>query len=219
MPLIGGKKLKNSIKAIGRDIYPELKGVWITMEFRKLKEGDFKYEIAEDGTCRNVKSKHIMTPDWGRNGYGRYTFTINGVKQKFLIHRLVLSAWGIVPQKYLDIGLNETSLQVNHKDGNKRNNHISNLEYITARENIRHRDRILQHVNTSDNWKKQQYSKKPVRCVENNLIFDSSYAAAHWLQDECGINSIAATISWGIRACCRGEHKIAYGFHWEFYNS
>lgn len=189
------------------------------MEFKKLKEGDFKYEIAENGTCRNVKSKHIMTPDWDTNGYGRYTFTINGVKQKFLIHRLVLSAWGTIPQRYLDMGLNESNLQVNHKDGNKRNNHISNLEYVTARENARHRDRVLQHVNTSDNWKNQKYSKKSVRCIENNLIFESSYAAAYWLQDECGINSTTTTISDCIRACCRGKHKTAYKFHWEFYIS
>lgn len=120
------------------------------MEFRKLKEGDFKYEIAEDGTCRNIKSKHVMTPDWGRNDYGRYTFSINGVKQKFLIHRLVLSAWGKIPQRYLDLGLNESDLQANHKDGNKRNNHISNLEYVTAQENSRHRERILQHNNKTD---------------------------------------------------------------------
>lgn len=33
------------------------------MEFRKLKEGNFNYEIAQDGTCRNVKSKHIMSID------------------------------------------------------------------------------------------------------------------------------------------------------------
>lgn len=189
------------------------------MEFRKLKEGDFRYEIAEDGTCRNVKSKHIMSPDWGKYDYGRYTFTINGVKQKYLIHRLVLSAWGKVSQKYLDIGLDENTLQVNHKDGNKRNNHISNLEYVTAQENIWHRDKVLQHVNTSNEWENQKYSKKQVRCIETNLIFESSYTAAYWLQDERGVNSKTQTISSAIRACCRGDHKTAYNFHWEFYNS
>lgn len=189
------------------------------MEFRKLKEGDFRYEIAQDGTCRNVKSKHIMSPDWSSNGYGRYTFTINGVKQKYLIHRLVLSAWGEIPEKYLKQQLGESDLQVNHIDGNKRNNHISNLEYITAKENCVHRERILQHTNVSQSWTDQKYPKKQVLCVETNQIFESSYKAAEWLIQEYNIQSTLENVAGCIRQCCRGRSKVSRGFHWQFINS
>ena len=189
------------------------------MEFRKLKEGNFGYEIAQDGTCRNVKSKHIMSPDWGKNGYGRYTFTIQGVKSKHLIHRLVLSAWGQVPEKYLQLGLTKDNLQVNHLDGNKRNNHISNLEYVTAKENIEHRDKILNHQNKSDDWENQKYPKKKVLCVETGIVFDSSYAAAEWVIQEQKLTSSLAVVAGCIRQCCRGESKFSRGFHWEFYTS
>ena len=189
------------------------------MEFRKLKEGGFRYEIAEDGTCRNVKSKHIMSIDWSGCGYGRYTFTIEGQKQKFLVHRLVLSAWGQVPEKYSSIGLTENDLQVNHKDGNKTNNHISNLEYTTEKENISHRDKILHHTNNSESWENQKYEKKQVLCIENGMIFESSYAAASWLIDNCGIKGSMINIAGCIRQCCRGESKTSRGFHWKFYSS
>lgn len=189
------------------------------MEFRKLKEGDFKYEIANDGTCRNVKSKHIMAIDWSGNGYGRYTFTLNGQKQKFLVHRLVLSAWGQVPEKYANKRFTAECLQVNHKDGNKKNNHISNLEYTTAQENISHRDKVLKHTNKSDEWENQKYEKKSVLCVDNGMIFESSYAAANWLISECGVKGRLENIAGCVRQCCRGESKTSRGFRWKFYNS
>lgn len=189
------------------------------MEFRKLKEGSFKYEIAENGVCRNAKSKHIMSVDWSRGGYGTYTFTVNGQKQKFLIHRLVLSAWGAIPDKYLSMGLTEENLQVNHKDGDKKNNHISNLEYVTAQENIQHRDKVLQHTNQSEGWKKQMYDKKRVLCVETGIVYESSYDAANWLINERGIKGSIANVAGCVRQCCRGESKTSRGFHWKFYNS
>ena len=216
--LIGCEKSKNSIKAIGRDKYPELKGECKTMEFRKLTEGGFRYEIAQNGTCRNVKSKHILSPDWS-GGYGRYTFTIEGRKEKHLVHRLVLSAWGSIPDKYLSLGLTKEDLQVNHKDGNKENNHISNLEYVTAKENIHHRDKVLGKNNQSDGWENQKYPKKKVLCVETNILFESSYDAANWLIKEKELTSSVTVVAGCIRQCCRGESKTSRGFHWKFYNS
>ena len=53
-----------------------------------------------------------------------------GVKPKlFKAHRLVA-------QTFIPDG--DTTLQINHKDGNKRNNKVANLEYCTALENIQH---------------------------------------------------------------------------------
>ena len=46
------------------------------------------------------------------------------------IHRLVMIAFNPVP--------GYENLQVNHKDGNKLNNHISNLEWCTCKENVQH---------------------------------------------------------------------------------
>jgi hypothetical protein len=53
----------------------------------------------------------------------------NGIRHNFQIHRLVAAT-------YIDNPLNKP--QVNHIDGNKSNNHVSNLEWVTQSENIRH---------------------------------------------------------------------------------
>lgn len=55
----------------------------------------------------------------------------------FRMHYLVISAF---------IGPREDGFQVNHKDGNKLNNHISNLEYVTASENVKHSYRELGRI-------------------------------------------------------------------------
>lgn len=48
---------------------------------------------------------------------------------KFLFHRLVMLTF---------VGSPEKGMQVNHKDGDKENNHLSNLEYCTSLQNLRH---------------------------------------------------------------------------------
>jgi predicted XRE-type DNA-binding protein len=62
-----------------------------------------------------------------RRGYKLVTLRANNSASMKLVHRLVMLAF---------VGPSE--LQVNHKDGNKANNNLSNLEYCTATENIRH---------------------------------------------------------------------------------
>lgn len=61
-----------------------------------------------------------------------YCFTdlwINGKMKQFKIHRLVGEAFINHPDCFK---------QINHKDGNKLNNNVSNLEFVTAKENIHH---------------------------------------------------------------------------------
>lgn len=82
------------------------------------EDGDvFKYGI-------KIKPQHLN----GR-GYPIVWLMINKKPFRFLVHRLVASAYceGFAP-----------GLTVNHKDGNKLNNRASNLEWITKADNLRH---------------------------------------------------------------------------------
>lgn len=64
------------------------------------------------------------------NGYLRITLKHYGKKQKsHRVHRLVALEFIPNPNK---------KPQINHKDGNKSNNHIDNLEWVTCKENIKH---------------------------------------------------------------------------------
>ena len=61
-------------------------------------------------------------------GYVTYRITIDGIKKHLKAHRMMLNAW---------IGERQ-NLVVNHKDGNKQNNALSNLEWCTVAENNAH---------------------------------------------------------------------------------
>ena len=77
------------------------------------------YEIYEDGRVFNLKTKKFLKGSLGENGYLYYRLSKDNKKKMFYAHRLVA-------ETFLN---NEQNLPiVNHKDGNKLNNNVSNLE-------------------------------------------------------------------------------------------
>jgi HNH endonuclease len=67
------------------------------------------------------------------HGYLRMTATKDSKKHNFAIHRIIAGA-------FLGPGI---GMQVNHKNGNKTDNRLENLEWATQRENILHKVRVL----------------------------------------------------------------------------
>lgn len=82
------------------------------------------YYISEDGNVINSKTQKILKPIT-ISGY--YHVSILGKKKS--IHRLVANAYLVKP--HIDF-------EINHKDGNRLNNHYSNLEYVSHLENMQH---------------------------------------------------------------------------------
>ena len=91
------------------------------------KEINEKYSISNDGQVKNNKTQYILKGDLNCKGYKRVVLEPKG-KHHF-IHRLVAEAF--IPNP-------DNKPQVNHKDGNKLNNHVSNLEWCTNAENTLH---------------------------------------------------------------------------------
>ena len=90
---------------------------------------DFEnYLVSTLGNVKTVngKPKKIV---YDNKGYGRVELWKNNKGRKFRVHRLVAEAF--IPNP---LGKE----QVNHIDGNKKNNCVSNLEWVTPKENIRH---------------------------------------------------------------------------------
>lgn len=83
------------------------------------------YSIDEYGNVRNKDNK-IMKHEITHDGYHRVSVFKNKKYKHLPIHRTVAEAF--IPNP-----LNKP--QVNHKDGNKSNNHVSNLEWCTNGEN------------------------------------------------------------------------------------
>ena len=89
------------------------------------------YYVHADGYVISRKHGKIRRLVGGvtNRGYPNVTLMHNGVQVQRLLHRLVAESFCPKPE-----GAN----QVNHKDGNKQNNQASNLEWVSAKQNMRH---------------------------------------------------------------------------------
>lgn len=88
-----------------------------------------KYIVSDDGDVVNAKTNYTLAKTLTKKGYQKVGIVMNGKIYNRTIHRLVAKAF--IPNP-------EGKLTVNHKDGDKHNNHVSNLEWMTNRENIHH---------------------------------------------------------------------------------
>lgn len=91
------------------------------------------------------------------NGYYRVEICINGKRSPHFVHRLVATAFIPNPNNYP---------LINHKDGNRLNNNVSNLEWCTASQNITHRFDVLNHSSPNRKLTKRQV----FRILENPNI-------------------------------------------------
>jgi hypothetical protein len=89
------------------------------------------YSVSNLGRVRNDTTNRILT---GKRdtGYVRYELRIEGKRKTYLGHRLVYKVFNP------SFDLNDRTLIINHIDGDKQNNCLSNLELITQSENIKH---------------------------------------------------------------------------------
>ena len=95
----------------------------------KLINGFSNYSISDDGIVTNIKTGKVKSQWLGANGYYYVDLYKNGKSTKIAVHRLL--AMHFIPNP-------ENKRTVNHIDGNKKNNNLSNLEWATDAENVQH---------------------------------------------------------------------------------
>jgi hypothetical protein len=150
------------------------------------RNGSYSYPVKE-----KIK---IQTID--RAGYLVATLCKSGKGWSYTVHRLVALA-------FIPNSLNKCC--VNHKDGNKLNNNVSNLEWVTYSENTRHAYKTGLLTN--------EYSKKPVVMFSLDdkplMWFDSAVEAERYLNKK----------KLHISCCCKNRYgyKTAGGYKWEYY--
>ena len=113
----------------------------IVETWKPIPKYERRYEVSNLGVIRSLLSKSgkencapkIMKPEIVK-GYLRINLWKNGKPKHFQVHRLVILAFAGPPPK---------SKEVNHKDGNRTNCALRNLEYVTRSENALHSYRIL----------------------------------------------------------------------------
>jgi hypothetical protein len=95
-----------------------------------VKGFEERYSISNQARIKSlIKKPIIMKPPVNQYGYEYVSLWKNGKRKNIQIHRLVAIAFLDNP---------ENKPMVNHIDGNKRNNHVSNLEWCTRQENTDH---------------------------------------------------------------------------------
>lgn len=115
---------------------------------QQIKEYE-NYFIYPNGSIFNSKKNTFLKPYRDAVGYYSVGLTKNGNTKYFRLHRLL--AIYFIKNTY-------NKKYVNHKDGNKLNYSLDNLEWVTSQENRRHDIDILGHkpykINPKDNFKK-----------------------------------------------------------------
>ena len=95
--------------------------------WKDIKEYEGLYKISNIGNVYSVKRKKVMSPRYNKaRGYLDVLLTRNKKRKRFYIHRLVAKEFILNPNNYPII---------NHKDENKLNNNMENLEWCTVKYN------------------------------------------------------------------------------------
>lgn len=94
------------------------------------------YKIDKNGNIFSIKANKFISPFFskgrkGENKYLRIQLRKDGKCKKYFVHRLVALL-------FISNNKSNEKIMVNHKDGNKTNNHFSNLEWVTPSENNIH---------------------------------------------------------------------------------
>lgn len=92
-----------------------------------------EYQISNLGRVWSLKRNRFLLPDITGRGYYKVCLCKSNIKKGCCVHKYV--AKHFIPNP-------ENKPCVNHKDGNKLNNHIDNLEWCTVKENCQHAWRI-----------------------------------------------------------------------------
>lgn len=91
----------------------------------------FNYYVTNTGLIWSERTNKFLSTQLDKDGYEKVRLiSIDGKRHRYSVHRLVMENWR--PIKHMEY------YQVNHIDGNKRNNNLNNLEWVTCKENIQH---------------------------------------------------------------------------------
>jgi hypothetical protein len=159
--------------------------------------------VSNDGQIRNDKTGKIKAKNKDSKGYYSESLYKDGKAVTKKVHRLVAEAF--IPNP-------DSKPCVNHIDGNKLNNSVDNLEWVTHSENMRHAfDTGLAKPHSVGGMRGKKNPNggrkgKPILCITNNIEYPNVAAASR----DLGIPDSS------IFDCLYGKARTARGFVFEF---
>ena len=128
-------------------------------------------------------------------GYLQVTLGYKNNKKTFLVHRLAAIHF---------LENNNNLPEVNHKDENKQNNNVDNLEFCDRLYNVRFGTGIKRNI---------ERSLKPILQYDRNGNFIKEYESIKQASEELNKNNS------NIVACCKGKRKTAFNYIWKYKQS
>lgn len=161
--------------------------------WKDIKGYEGLYQVSNLGKVKRLvgkgcKKERIIKPNLVR-GYCQVRLSKDGTVKPLYLHRIILETFN--PVEGMD------KLDCNHRDENKENNCLNNLEWLSHKENLNYGTRNERAVSALS---------KAVRCIDDKKFFSSVKEASR----QTGISN------GNISQCCNGKRKSAGGKHWAF---
>ena len=183
-------------------------------EWRDIKGYEGLYQVSNMGNVRSVAHSTVyrdgrvgryegkmLVPHDGSNGYKSVNLSKNGVTYLANIHRLVAETF---------LRKDDERNVVNHKDGNKHNNTVGNLEWVTYSENSKHAARTgllnMEPFVVAGSTARKKKIAQIDASGKTIKVFDSAAEAARQLGLSKG----------NISSCANGARKTSGGYRWQF---
>lgn len=190
--------------------------------WKDIKDYENIYQVSNLGQVKRLKSfrkngasgyyqpeKILKQTDRG-NGYLCVHLSKNGKGKIFSTHVLVATAF---------LEKDDTKNQVNHKNGDRKNNTVDNLEWCTAQENIVHSVKVLKRYIDKSGLKLGSPAciKKNLNITNGKEIFNTYEEIIKFVRKNPKYKDVSVkTIVNGVRGCCTGKYKTSLGYSWRF---
>ena len=185
-------------------------------EWRPVVGFEKYYEVSESGKIRSLEYDEIVNgihvhryPKELKqylNQDGYYMTKLRDNK-RHSIHRLVAEAF---------IGTTDSSLEVDHIDGNRTNNHYTNLRFVTHRENIQHTIELGNRL--VGNTRSKNYNAKPVKLIDeygSEHCFDCMMDACGYIKNNHNIPTSIEGMLGSLRSAYRKDRPY-FGYRLEY---
>lgn len=167
------------------------------------------YQVSNLGRIKSIRNNKILSLRKDYRGYLDILLSVNGIKKRYKVHRLVGMAF--IPNP-------DNLPQINHKDENKENNNVLNLEWCTNKYNMNYGTAPKRRLESFKKTLKSQTNKRnnnlwqPKKIIQYNI---ESNEIKRWNSIKQASKELKI-IPQNISECCRGKRKTAGGYIWKF---
>ena len=174
----------------------------MTEEWKSIEQYAGRYEISSLGRVYSNISNKFLNPTIDQYGYKVVGLFLNGNQKKKKVHRLVAEAFIENPNNYE---------QINHKDEDKSNNRVDNLEWCDCSYNINYgcrNDKVAKAIKENPN----KYRRKVV-CLNKQSELIKIYPSLRSVEEDGYNHGIVSQL-----CSHKGRYKSHGGYVWKYYD-